>query len=140
MCSFLSGSGVCQVLVCHRWSRFLYQSRSGPENESVGQVAASALKGFLRSYIFTFWCKIYAFIHKYMLASSLCAAPVRVTLPLDFGNLFIIFCMVDPEKAQLGHCCLVFSVWGISSAQQRRSDFQMTAPSATSSRRCWRSL
>lgn len=31
-------SGVCEVLVRHRWSRVLHQPRSGSEDEPVGQV------------------------------------------------------------------------------------------------------
>lgn len=43
-----------------------------------------------------------------MLSSSLCAAPVRVTLPLDFGNLFIIFCWLILTKLRLDTAVLCF--------------------------------
>lgn len=37
--SFCSLEDNCEILVCHRWSWVLYQSRSCPEDESMGQVS-----------------------------------------------------------------------------------------------------
>lgn len=94
MCSFLSGSGVCQVLVCHRWSRFLYQSRSGPENESVGQVAASALPLLWKDFyalIFLHSGAKYMHLYTYTCSHQVSVQPLwgwRFLLILETSSLF----------------------------------------------------